>query len=102
VAGEVGSIRSSSAYSASKGGIHALTKTVAKIGAPHNVYVNAVAPYVVRTKMTQGQEFPDKYFPLGRQGQPEDVAEAVVFLASPASNYITGQILYVDGGSSVR
>lgn len=102
IAGEAGSIRSNPAYSASKGGIHALTKTIAKIGAPYNIYANAVAPNVVRTKMTEGLEFPKTIFPLGREAEPEDIAEAVVFLASPASNYITGEVLFVDGGFLIR
>jgi NAD(P)-dependent dehydrogenase (short-subunit alcohol dehydrogenase family) len=102
VTGEVGSLGVSPAYAVSKGGVHALAKTVAKIGAPHGICANAVAPNVIRTKMTQGVQFPQTMFPLGRMGEPEDVAEAVVFLASPASNYVTGQILFVDGGFSVR
>jgi NAD(P)-dependent dehydrogenase (short-subunit alcohol dehydrogenase family) len=102
ITGEVGAVKGSPAYAVSKGGVHALAKTVAKIGAPHGICANAVAPNVIRTKMTQGVQFPQTMFPLGRMGEPEDVAEAVVFLASPASNYVTGQILFVDGGFSVR
>jgi len=100
--GEVGSLRGSPAYAVSKGGIHALAKTVAKIGAPYSVCANAVAPNVIRTQMVQGVQYPQTMFPLGRIGEPEDVAEAVVFLSSPASNYVTGQILFVDGGFLVR
>lgn len=90
-------------YSASKGGVIALTKTAAKELASRGVCVNAVAPGYIQTPMTE--KLPDnikvemmKLIPLSRMGQPEDVAKAVSFLASPEADYITGQVLTVDGG----
>jgi 3-oxoacyl-[acyl-carrier protein] reductase len=90
-------------YSASKGGVIALTKTAAKELASRGVCVNAVAPGYIQTPMTD--KLPDnvkaemlKLVPLSRMGQPEDVAKAVLFLASPDADYITGQVLTVDGG----
>jgi NAD(P)-dependent dehydrogenase (short-subunit alcohol dehydrogenase family) len=98
IAGEVGSLLSASSYSASKGAVHAFAKTVAKLGAKYGIYCNVVAPGVVRTRMTEGMGHREDISLLRRKAEPEDVAEAVVFLASQASNYITGAVLYVDGG----
>ncbi len=90
-------------YSASKAGVIGLTKTCAKEFASRGVRVNAVAPGYIQTTMTEKLS-PDirqqmlTLIPLGAFGQPADVAEAVAFLASDASRYITGQILQVDGG----
>lgn len=90
-------------YSASKGGVIALTKTTAKELGSRGVNVNAVAPGFIQTVMTE--EMPEdakkgiaEQIPLKRLGTPEDVAEVVVFLSSPASDYITGQVIAVDGG----
>ena len=90
-------------YSASKAGVIGLTKAVAKELASRNITVNAVAPGFIDTEMTE--KLPDdirteacKSIPLGEFGQAEDVAEAVVFLASDRARYITGQVLCVDGG----
>lgn len=93
------------AYCASKGGVNLLTKVLALEWAPHNVRVNAVAPTVIRTPMTD-KVFADKdvraeltaKIPLGKFGEPEDVAGAVIFLASEASAMVTGHVLLVDGG----
>jgi 3-oxoacyl-[acyl-carrier protein] reductase len=90
-------------YAAAKGGLIALTKSVAKELAPRNITVNAIAPGFIETAMTASlsQEIQDKYrglIPLNRLGAPEDVAHAVLFLCSPASSYITGQVINVDGG----
>lgn len=93
------------AYCASKGGVDSLTRVLALEWAPHHVRVNAVAPTVIRTPMTD-KVFADQKvraeltakIPLGRFGEPEDVAGAVIFLASEASSMITGHILLVDGG----
>jgi 3-oxoacyl-[acyl-carrier protein] reductase len=98
VAGKVGGVLAGPHYVASKGGIHALVKWVAKVGAPHGVYANAIAPGAIETEMITGKGYQPDYCPLGRLGQPEDIAEAVLFLASPASNYITGTVLDVNGG----
>ncbi len=90
-------------YSASKAAVIGLTKTIAREYASRNVTVNAVAPGFIDTAMTQalGDDVRDmlsKQIPLGRLGQPNDIAEAVKFLASDAANYITGQVLHVNGG----
>ena len=90
-------------YAASKGGLIALTKSLAREMAPRGVRVNAVAPGFIATAMTDKipAELRDKMvasIPLGRMGMPEDVARAVLFLASPDAGYITGQVLVVDGG----
>lgn len=90
--------RTGPAYAAAKGGVIALTRWVAKDVGQSGIYVNSVAPGGVDTEMTRGYAYPVEGLPIPRMGQPEDVAEAVLFLASPASNYVTGQVLRVDGG----
>jgi NAD(P)-dependent dehydrogenase (short-subunit alcohol dehydrogenase family) len=93
------------AYSASKGGVAQLTKSLAIAWASDKIRVNAIAPGWIATPLTQAlQDDPVRSAailartPLKRWGQPEDVAGAVVFLCSPAANFITGTILPVDGG----
>ncbi len=90
-------------YTASKAGLIGLTKTAAKELAPRGIAVNAVAPGFIDTPMTE--VLPEKVkeamraqIPLGRIGQPDDVAEAVAFLASEKASYITGQVIHVNGG----
>jgi len=90
-------------YAASKGGVIAFTKTVARELASRNVTVNAIAPGFIQTAMTD--KIPEdikkkmlEQIPLGKLGQPEDVAAAVVFLASAQADYITGQVINVNGG----
>jgi 3-oxoacyl-[acyl-carrier protein] reductase len=90
-------------YSASKGGLISLTKTTALELASRGITCNAVAPGFIETAMTQQlaedvREGWMKRIPLGRAGTAEDVAAAVCFLAGPASTYVTGQVLVVDGG----
>jgi 3-oxoacyl-[acyl-carrier protein] reductase len=90
-------------YAASKGAVIGFTKTAAREYASRNVTVNAVAPGFIDTPMTQGlsAEVKDqlqKQIPLGRLGQPADIAEAVRFLVSDEAGYITGQVLHVNGG----
>lgn len=90
-------------YSASKAGMIGLTKTLAKELASRNIQVNAVAPGFVETSMTekltpQQREALLVMIPMKRTAQPEEIAGVVVFLASPAARYITGQVLCVDGG----
>jgi 3-oxoacyl-[acyl-carrier protein] reductase len=104
IAGKVG-FADSSAYCASKGGIISMTRELAMELAPYNINVNAVAPGVVDTNMTKGLMEDEKAkqglltsIPLGRIGRPEDIAKAVVFLASEDSDYVTGHTLVVDGG----
>jgi 3-oxoacyl-[acyl-carrier protein] reductase len=90
-------------YSASKAGVIGLTKTAAKELASRNVNVNAVAPGYIQTDMTkdlpeQAKEAFMTVTPMKRAGSPEDVAGTVYFLASPDSDYITGQVINIDGG----
>jgi len=90
-------------YSASKGGLIALTKTVAKEFGSRGINVNAIAPGFIKTAMTDklSEEARQRllgFIPLGRMGQAEDVAKLAFFLASEDSGYITGQVVQVDGG----
>ena len=90
-------------YSASKAGLIGLTKSVARELASRGICVNAVAPGVVDTEMTQAlsdkvKEDAVKTIPLGRMGSVEDIAETVLFLAGKRGDYITGQVFCVDGG----
>jgi len=91
-------------YSASKAGIIGFTKTLAREVAPYGITVNAVAPSFIYTDMIKellaGKNIEDyiKLIPLGRPGKPEDVANAVLFLASDKSDWITGQTIHVNGG----
>lgn len=93
-------------YSASKAGLVALTRTIAKEYASRGITVNAVAPGFIQTAMTE--QLPEKVkeemlrmIPLGRFGTTEDVANAIIFLALPESGYITGQVIHVNGGMYV-
>lgn len=102
------------AYGVSKMGIHGMTRCLAAELAPHKINVNAVAPGCIVTPMgndfflAMGNGDPEagkqevvKSYPIGRLGQVDDIAGAVVYLASDAADFITGQILFVDGGYSV-
>lgn len=90
-------------YAASKAGVIGFTKAVARELAGRNITVNAVAPGFIETDMTRKLQENVKsalmaQIPLGRLGQPEDVAETILFLSSPGARYITGQVILVDGG----
>jgi NAD(P)-dependent dehydrogenase (short-subunit alcohol dehydrogenase family) len=92
-------------YSASKGAVISLTRDLAVKWAPHGIRVNAVAPGFFDTRMTTGvlersrQEI-ERSTPMGRVGRPDELKGVALFLASPASSYVTGQILVVDGGAT--
>ncbi len=93
-------------YSASKAGLIGFTRTAAKEVASRNIQINAVAPGFIETAMTGSMKEDAKAsilkeVPAGRLGLPEDVANAVLFLCSPAASYITGQTLTVDGGLTI-
>ena len=107
-AGRVGSM-GEAVYAGTKGAIIAFSKTLAREMARHRITVNVVCPGLTETPLLQGirQQSPKservidavtRAIPLGRVGQPEDVAGAVVYLASPAADYVTGQTLSVSGG----
>lgn len=102
IAGVIGNAGQTN-YAASKAGLIGITKTLAKELASRNIQVNAVAPGFVDTDMTeklnpQQKEALMNIIPLKRTAKPEEIASVVVFLASPASSYMTGQVLCVDGG----
>jgi 3-oxoacyl-[acyl-carrier protein] reductase len=102
VVGEMGN-GGQAVYSASKAGLIGLTKAVARELSSRNIRVNAVSPGFIGTDMTShlGDELRQKMLegiPLGRLGNPEEVAGAVLFLASDAASYITGEVLKVNGG----
>jgi galactitol 2-dehydrogenase (L-tagatose-forming) len=97
--------QSAASYMTSKGAVHMLTKALATEWAQHNVRVNALAPGYIGTEMTLAMRARPELFdvwmdmtPMGRCGEPAEIASAVVFLASPASSYMTGSIVSVDGG----
>ena len=90
-------------YSASKAGLIGLTKSTAKELSSRNITCNAVAPGLIQSKMTDilPEKVKENYLnniPLGRFGTPEDVANVIGFLASEDSNYLTGQVIHIDGG----
>jgi len=93
------------AYASSKGGVEQLTKVLALEWALHGVQVNALAPTYFETELTrplfedpERNNFITGRTPMGRWGQPHELAGAVIFLASQASDYVTGHTLLVDGG----
>lgn len=99
VAARIGGIASGVDYAASKGGVVAMTKSLAKQGGPQGIRVNSVAPGVIHTKMTAGTEYSAAGIPLGRLGEVIDVATGIVFLLSDDAGYITGTTLDINGGS---
>jgi len=97
--------RGYAAYTAAKGGLGTMVKQLAAELAPHKINVNMVAPTFVRTAMIAHMLRDEAFYktltariPLGRVAEPEEVMQAVLFFVAPASDFITGQILYLDGG----
>lgn len=103
IASKIGGVASGPSYVAAKSAVHGLMKWVAKAGADKGIYASVIAPGPVETPMWEtvtqrAAPSPNGNVPLGRFGQPEDIAQAILFLASPASNWITGTVLDVNGG----
>ena len=95
-------------YAATKGGMNQLLRVMAREWAPHGVTVNAVAPGYIETDLTKAyldtgnhRESLQSLVPAGRLGRPEEVADAITFLASDRARFITGQVLYIDGGRTL-
>ncbi len=104
IAGKVG-YPNSAAYSASKGGIIAMTRALALELSPRGINVNAIAPGVIKTAMTEDlledEEVSEQMLantPIGRFGEPKDIASAAVYLASEESDFVTGETMFVEGG----
>jgi len=103
IAGKVGDLASALCYGASKAGMTCLAKSLARELAPYNINVNVVAPHAIETDMSKEWSEEKRKniianIPLGRMGEPEDIAEAVVFLVSDKAKFITGEVLDVNGG----
>ncbi|KAF8045850.1 hypothetical protein N665_4310s0001 [Sinapis alba] len=103
------SLKNMSLQSATKGAINQLTRNLACEWAKDNIRVNAVAPWYIKTSMVEqvlsNKDYLDEVYsvtPLGRLGEPKEVSSAMAFLCLPASSYITGQIICVDGGMSIN
>jgi 3-oxoacyl-[acyl-carrier protein] reductase len=99
ISGQIGGIATGIDYCTSKGGIITLTMSLAKIGGPYNITVNAVSPGFIDTEMTREfTHFDPETVPLRRIGRPDEVADVIIFLASDKSRYVTGTIINVNGG----
>ncbi len=101
IAGRRGSIFGDVHYSSAKAGVIGFTKCMARIVAPYGVTVNAIAPGIVTTDILSAEHEAASMplIPLGRAGRPQDIANAALFFASPLSDYVTGTVLDVNGGS---
>ena len=95
-------------YSAAKAGLNGLTRALALELAPYHIMVNAVAPGYINTELTKKNNAPEALeriageIPLGRLGEPAEIAECVAFLCSPKNSYMTGQVIVLDGGYLCR
>jgi len=103
IAGKIGDLASAPCYGASKAGMTCLAKSLARELASYNINVNVVAPHAIKTDMSREWSEEKRKniianIPLGRMGEPEDIAEAVVFLVSDKAKFITGEVLDVNGG----
>ncbi|MFW6410000.1 MAG: SDR family NAD(P)-dependent oxidoreductase [Halanaerobiales bacterium] len=103
IAGKLGDITSAPGYGPSKAALNTLTKTFARELAPYNVTVNAIAPHAIKTEMSSewSEEKRKRVIadiPMGRMGKPEEIAAVVMFLLSEGANFITGEIIDVNGG----
>jgi 3-oxoacyl-[acyl-carrier protein] reductase len=103
IAGKVGDLASAPSYGASKGAINTFTFSLARELAPYGINVNAIAPHAIETEMSaewseEKRRQIIESIPLKRLGTPTEVAEAVAFLASDGANFITGEVLDVNGG----
>ena len=101
--------RKLAAYAASKGALASLSRSLALELAPHGICVNYISPGFIRTEMTKGyaerwiaRKLVEHRTPLGRMGEPDDVARVALFLASPESDFVTGEGIVVDGGLTLR
>ncbi len=100
ILGKVG-FRTAGAYCVSKGGVNQLTRTASLELAPAGIRVNSIAPGFIKTEMTKDFQDNKEFLasiPMGHMGEPDDIAQAAVYLASDESKYATGSVLYVDGG----
>ena len=102
IAGEIGGSASSVGYSASKAGIICMTKVLARKLGPQGITVNSVSPGYIVTEMTRTHVHDMSNVPLRRRGEPEEVADAIIFLASDMATYITGTTLDVNGGAYMQ
>ncbi|MEY3721371.1 MAG: 3-oxoacyl-[acyl-carrier-protein] reductase FabG [Pseudomonadota bacterium] len=102
IAGWMGGLLAAPHYAASKGSVHALVRWFAQRATPHHVRVNAVAPGPIATGMTDGQPYNKDNYPMKRMGDPKEIANALVFLSSPAASFIAGSVMDVNGGVLMR
>jgi len=101
VAGRNGGLLSGPHYGASKGGVHAFVRWLAKTEARNGILANAIAPGPIDTPMLQGRGYTADAVPLKRFGRAEEIAAVAVFLASPGASYITGTVVDANGGSFI-
>jgi 3-oxoacyl-[acyl-carrier protein] reductase len=104
IAGAAGDLTAAPSYGASKGGINALTKSMARELGPEGIRVNAVAPHAIATELSaewspERRQAIERSIPLGRLGTPDEVAGVVAFLASDLAGFVTGEIVNVNGGA---
>jgi NAD(P)-dependent dehydrogenase (short-subunit alcohol dehydrogenase family) len=98
LAGRMGGLIAGPHYVASKGGVHALVKWLARQAAPHNIVVNGIAPASVETAMMKDRPVDLERIPLGRKAKAEEIAWPIAFLCSEAASYVCGTVLDVNGG----